>query len=171
MAMMLLEHLSMNMCYQLANEFLLSLVDFKEYQYGTASTLIFLTGRSNQSKQLQLDETAISKAIKLHDTLFNRSYEILRSLSLERASFQSFSSWLTLMVEDVLAHEDTNVGPPLLHTVDTLKVAEYITDYLSRPILWKFLIPPSVDGRRCVYFVRCVSVVAKGDDGNDKRVF
>ena len=42
------------------------------------------------------------------------------------------------MAEDVLAHEDANVDPPPLHTIDTVKVAEYITDRFSNPILAEF---------------------------------
>ena len=43
------------------------------------------------------------------------------------------------MAEDVLAHEDANIDPPPLHTVDTVKVAEYITEHFSNPILAKFI--------------------------------
>lgn len=43
-----------------------------------------------------------------------------------------------MMAEDVLAHEDANVDPPPLHTIDTVKVAEYITDRFSKSILAEF---------------------------------
>jgi hypothetical protein len=87
---------------------------------------------------LPLDDNAIQEALNLHDKIFLRSHEILRHLTVERASFESFSSWLILMAEDVLAHEDTNVESPPLHTIDTVKVAEYISQTFLKPILQEF---------------------------------
>ena len=143
---MLFEPLFMNMLYQWVNASQLSSVDFEDYQYGIhPRERIILIFRSNISQQLPLNETAISSALELHDTLFLRSYEILRQLSIERTSFETFSSWLILMAEDVLAHEDANVEPPPLHTVDTVKVAEYITDRFSTPILAKFKMDMQID--------------------------
>jgi hypothetical protein len=49
------------------------------------------------------------------------------------------------MADDILAHEDANVEPPPLHTVDTVKVAEYITDRFSTPILAKFMMDMQFD--------------------------
>src|SRR5271156_1222034 len=94
--------------------------------------------RSNQSRQLSLDEKAISEAMEIHKTLFLRSWEILREVSIERTDFELFSSWLLMMVEDVLAEEDAGVDAPPLHLVDTVKVAEYISEKLAQPILAKF---------------------------------
>jgi hypothetical protein len=96
--------------------------------------------RSNQSQQLPLDDIAISEALKVHDTLFIRAHEILRQLASERSSFETFASWLILMADDIFAHEDANVDAPPLHTIDTVKVAEYITNQLQKPILTKFAI-------------------------------
>ena len=114
----------------------------------------FLRDRSNQSQQLPLDDTAISEALEIHDALFLRAFEILRHLSIERASFETFSSWLIMMAEDVLAHEDANVEPPPLHTINTVKVAEYITKYFSIPILSKFSIDMQVDCGEGAYLGR-----------------
>jgi hypothetical protein len=49
------------------------------------------------------------------------------------------------MAEDILAHEDANIDPPALHNVETVKVAEYITDYFSVPILSKFAVDMHLD--------------------------
>ena len=49
------------------------------------------------------------------------------------------------MAEDILANEDANVDPPPLHTIDTIKVAEYITNQLQNPILAKFSIDMQLD--------------------------
>lgn len=87
---------------------------------------------------LPLDDKAIGEALDLHDKIFIRSHEILRQLTLERYSFESFSTWLLMMAEDVLADEDSNVDPPPLHTIDTKKVAEYISNIFPHPILHKF---------------------------------
>jgi hypothetical protein len=89
--------------------------------------------------QLPLDDTSISAALDLHKILFLRSFEILKCLMDERASFQTFALWLSMMAEDVLAHEDSNPDAPPLHTVDTEAVAEYITNTLPNPILAKFI--------------------------------
>lgn len=105
----------------------------------------FLRGRSNQSRQLALDDTATSEALEIHNALFLRAFEILRHLSTERASFEMFSSWLIMMAEDVLAHEDANVEPPPLHKIDTVKVAEYLEKHFSTPILSKFAIDMQPD--------------------------
>lgn len=56
----------------------------------------------------------------------------------ERASFETFAIWLSMMADDVLAHEDSNPDPPPLHIIDTEDVAEYITSTLSNPILGKY---------------------------------
>ena len=42
------------------------------------------------------------------------------------------------MAEDVLADENANVELPPLHTIDTVKVAEYVTNLFSIPILAHF---------------------------------
>ena len=76
--------------------------------------------------------------MEIHKTLFLRSWEILREVSIERTDFELFSSWLLMMVEDVLAEEDAGVDAPPLHLVDTVKVAEYISEKLAQPILAKF---------------------------------
>jgi len=87
---------------------------------------------------LPLDAEAIEEALTLQNNIFQRAYEILHHLTLERASFETFSSWLILMAEDVLAHEDANVEPPPLHTINTVKVAEYISNTFPKPILHQF---------------------------------
>jgi Anaphase-promoting complex, cyclosome, subunit 4 len=102
------------------------------------SAITSLIFRSNRSQQLALDEDAISEALKIHKTLFMRSHELLRQLTIERSSFETFSGWLILMAEDVLANEDTHVEAPPLHTIDTVAVAKYITDHLLHPILAGF---------------------------------
>jgi hypothetical protein len=104
-----------------------------------------LSSRSNQSQRLPLDDTAIAEALDIYDTLFLRSHEILRQISIERSSFETFSSWLILMAEDILAHEDANVENPPLHTIDTVKVAEYISEYFAHPILSKFASDMQID--------------------------
>lgn len=50
------------------------------------------------------------------------------------------------MAEDVLAHEDANAENPPLHTIDTVKVAEYISEYLPHPIVAKFAADMNLDG-------------------------
>jgi len=94
--------------------------------------------RSNQSRQLSLDEKAISEAMEIQKTLFLRSWEILGEVSSEGTAFEKFSSWLLMMVEDILADEDADVDAPPLHLVDEHKVAEYISERFARPILAKF---------------------------------
>jgi len=100
--------------------------------------------RSNKSGELVLDEEAIERALKIHDTLFLRVHEMLRDILIERASFEYFSSWLLVIAEDILSSEDSIVDPPL-HTIDTIKVGEYITQRLQKPILGKFAADMSVD--------------------------
>jgi Anaphase-promoting complex, cyclosome, subunit 4 len=94
--------------------------------------------RSNQSLQLPLDDTAIAAALDLHKRLFLRTFEILKGLMVERASFETFAVWLSMMADDVLAHEDSNPDPPPLHIIDTEAVAEYITATFPNPILGKY---------------------------------
>jgi hypothetical protein len=103
-----------------------------------SSHIACLSGRSNQSLQLPLDDTAITAALALHKRLFLRTFEILKGLMVERASFETFAIWLSMMADDVLAHEDSNPDPPPLHIIDTEAVAEYITGTLPNPILGKF---------------------------------
>ena len=50
-----------------------------------------------------------------------------------------------MMAEDILAHEDANIEDPPLHIIDTVKVAEYISQNFSKPILAKFAEDLSVD--------------------------
>jgi len=88
---------------------------------------------------LPLDDMAISTALDLHKTLFLRTFEILKGLIVERASFETFGVWLSMMAEDVLAHEDSNPDPPPLHTIDTEAVAKYIITTFCNPILGKFV--------------------------------
>jgi hypothetical protein len=85
-----------------------------------------------------LDDSAIAAALDLHKRLFLRTFEILKGLMVERASFETFAIWLSMMADDVLAHEDSNPDPPPLHIIDTEAVAEYITGTLSNPILGKY---------------------------------
>src|SRR6202022_1211376 len=92
--------------------------------------------RSNQSKSLALDESAICRALEIHDSIFSRSHEILGHISTERVLFSKFSGWVVLMAQDILAHEDGDALP--LHTVDAIRVTEYITEYLPHQILAKF---------------------------------
>jgi hypothetical protein len=95
---------------------------------------------------LSLDVTSISEAIEIHNTLFIRSHEILRSLIIERAAFETFSEWLILMAEDVLANEEPGFDhSSLLHKIDTAKVARYISEYFQQPILAKFIIDLQLD--------------------------
>lgn len=89
--------------------------------------------------QLPLDDQAISTALDIHEILFLRSFEILKSLMVERASFETFAVWLSMMAEDVLADEDSNPDPPPLHTIDTEAVAKYITTTFPNPILGNFV--------------------------------
>jgi hypothetical protein len=56
-----------------------------------------------------------------------------------------------MMAEDALAHEDANVEPPPLHTIDTVKVAEYITKHFSTPILSEFTIDMQLDSGKGAY--------------------
>jgi hypothetical protein len=74
----------------------------------------------------------------LHKRLFLRTFEILKDLMVERASFETFAVWLSMMADDVLAHEDSNPDPPPLHIIDTEAVAEYITTTFPIPILGKY---------------------------------
>jgi hypothetical protein len=87
---------------------------------------------------LTLDEESIERALKIHDTLFLRVHEMLRDILIERTSFEYFSSWLLIIAEDIFSSEDSTVDPPL-HTVDTPKVGEYITQRLRKPILGEFV--------------------------------
>ena len=88
---------------------------------------------------LPLDDTAISTALDVHKILLLRAFEVLKGLMVERASFETFAGWLSMMAEDVLAHEDSNPDHPPLHTIDTEAVAEYIITTLCNPILGKFV--------------------------------
>ena len=107
-----------------------------------------LSSRSNQSQCLPLDDTAIAEALDIYDTLFMRSHELLCQIAIERSSFEAFSSWLILMAEDILAHEDANVENPPLHTIDTVTVAEYISEYFAHPILSKFAADMQLDSAK-----------------------
>ena len=110
--------------------------------FGTLN--VGLMGRSNKSGELALGEAAIKQALRIHDTLFLRVHEMLRDILIERASFEYFSSWLLIIAEDILSSEDSTVDPPL-HTIDTPKVGEYITQRLQKPILGEFASDLSVD--------------------------
>jgi hypothetical protein len=52
------------------------------------------------------------------------------------------------MAEDILAHEDANVENPPLHTIDTVKVEEYISEYFAHPILSKFAADMQLDSAK-----------------------
>jgi len=56
-----------------------------------------------------------------------------------------------MMAEDVLAHEDEHVELPPLHTINTVKVAEYINKLFSTPILSKFAIDMQLDSDEAAY--------------------
>jgi Anaphase-promoting complex, cyclosome, subunit 4 len=103
--------------------------------------------RSNQSEQLPLNEACIGAAIDVHRTLFLRTFEILRQLIIERTSFETFSEWLLIMGEYILAHtEDSEDRPgPALHNLKTVEIAKYISEDAERPILAKFTVDFSVD--------------------------
>jgi Anaphase-promoting complex, cyclosome, subunit 4 len=94
--------------------------------------------RSNQAQLLPLDAKSIEEALELNASFFKRSHEILYSLLHERQAFETFATWLTIMAEDVFAHPDSTADPPPLHTIDTEKVAAYISDHLEIPILNQF---------------------------------
>ena len=93
--------------------------------------------RSNKSGELALHEEAIEQALMIHDTFFLRVHEMLRDILIERSSFEYFSSWLLVIAEDIFSSEDSTFDPPL-HTIDTPKVGEYITNRLQNPILADF---------------------------------
>ena len=103
---------------------------------------VLLNSRSNQSEQLPLNELCITTAIEIHRTLFLRSHEILRHIIIERTSFETFSTWLLIMSEYILSHDDDSHDrpPPVLHNLDTVKIAQYISENFQSPILAKFLV-------------------------------
>jgi len=74
----------------------------------------------------------------MYSKIFKRSHELLHAVFLERQTFEPFTTWLTLIAEDIFAHPDATVDPPPLHTVDTQLVATYISDHLEKPILHDF---------------------------------
>ena len=63
---------------------------------------------------------------------------MFHALILEKESFETFTTWFTMIAEDIFAHPDSTVEPPPLHLINTEEVAAYISEYLQLPILNQF---------------------------------
>jgi hypothetical protein len=86
---------------------------------------------------LPLDESCIKNSIEIHRTLFLRSHEILRHLIIERTAFETFSTWLVPISEYVLSPNDDD-PMTTLYQLDTVKIAEFISENFQQSILAKF---------------------------------